>query len=299
MKTLVIGGTGLIGTYAALELSERGHEVTIGARREPVPESPVAGYPLVLADYSAGEYGQDVLSGFDAVVFAAGQDVRQGGSDADDEFWMRYQSDGVPQVTAAARDAGVSRFVQIGSCYHQAEPALIASDRYVRARADADTRARELSNATFAACTLNPPPIVGMLPGSSTRRFGRLVAWAAGEADGPDFAPPGGTNYMSARSLAEAIAGAIERGAAGAAYLVGDENLTYREYFQALIDLSGGTRVLAVRDEEHPFLPDRMIVTGRSRVFQLELDPATVELLGYRRHDALPMLAEMVATVQS
>ncbi|MBA3780553.1 MAG: hypothetical protein H0X12_01700 [Nocardioides sp.] len=32
----------------------------------------------------------------------------------------------------------------------------------------------------------------------------------------PDFLPPGGTNYMPVRSLAEAVAGALERAEPGA-----------------------------------------------------------------------------------
>lgn len=62
-----------------------------------------------------------------------------------------------------------------------------------------------------------------MLP---TKRFDTLMAYARGEMkDTPLFAPPGGTNYMSVHSLAEAIHGALRNAEAGKAYLVGDEML--------------------------------------------------------------------------
>lgn len=299
MKVLVIGGTGLVGVHAAVHLTDLGHEVVVAGRTAPEEPSPVAGLPFVAGDYSRGDFDRAALAGYDAVVFTAGNDVRHvRPEDADDEFWARHQSQAVPALAAAARDAGVGTFVQIGSCYHVVLPELIETNPYVRARRDADEGARALATPDFAVTTLNPPPIVGMVPGPSQRRFAHLVRWARGERDDrmpPLVAPPGGTNYLTVRSLAEAIAGALERGVPGAAYLVGDENLTYAEYFQLLVDLAGGTGRVEVVDAEHPYLPDRMIVPGRNTRFAYEPPADQVELLGYRRGDVAAMLAEMVA----
>jgi len=300
MKTLVIGGTGMIGCHAATLLSERGHEVTIGARSAPGEESPVAGYPVLLGDYATGGLTEAELEPFDAVVFAAGQDVRHvKAEDADADFWAAYQSEGVPAFMARAKRAGVRRAVQVGSYYHMVRPDLAESNPYVRARQLADDRSRELADGDFNVSTLNPPSIVGTIPGRNARGFAKMLAWGRGEltAKVPDAAPPGGTNYMSARSLAEAIAGALENAEPGAAYLIGDENLSYRDYFQLVFDVSGGGRTLEERDESHPFLPDHMIVPGRGAVIRYEPDPAVVELLGYRRGDVRPMLEEMARAV--
>jgi hypothetical protein len=168
---------------------------------------------------------------------------------------------------------------------------------YVAARKAADERTRALSVDGFAAITINPPSIVGATP-ASLRRFSRLFAWARGELEQPAlFAPPGGTNYMSVRSLAEAVAGALSDGEPGRAYLVGDENLTYREYFQLIADVAGSTKVIEERDEAHPYQPDRFIVQGRGRVIRYEPDPAEVALLGYRRADVRTALEEIAAAV--
>lgn len=302
MKVLVVGGTGMIGSHAAVHLDRSGHDVAVAARHEPEPESLVASFPLVLGDYAGDSgIGEADLAPFDAVVFAAGSDVRHvpaGGAAAD--FWHKYQIDGVPAIAARAKRAGVGRFVQIGSYYHQVCPALAATQSYVAARKAADDGALALADGEFTVCTLNPPSIVGMAPGLSTRRFAKQLAWADGKLTGkvPDFAPPGGTNYMSVRSLAEAIEGALLRGENGHAYLVGDENLSYREYFQLLFDSSGSGRVLAERDEEHPFMPDWMIIPGRGNTIAYEPAAAEAELLGYRRHDVRPMIAEMVTQVR-
>jgi nucleoside-diphosphate-sugar epimerase len=298
MRTLVIGGTGMIGCHAATLLHERGHEVTIAGRSAPAEVSPVAGFPLLLGDYSDGGLTERELRGFDAVVFAAGQDVRHvKPEEADAAFWERYQSGGVPRLLERAKRAGVRRAVQVGSYYHMVRPDLGETNPYVRARQLADDRSRELADADFNVSTLNPPSIVGMIPGRGARSFAKMLAWGRGElADRvPDFAPPGATNYMSVRSLAEAIAGALESARPGAAYLVGDRNLSYRDYFQLIFDLAGAGRTLETRDESHPFLPDSMIVPGRGAVISYEPDPAVVDLLDYRRGDVLPMLQHMAS----
>lgn len=298
MKTLLIGGTGMIGCHTAHHLTERGHEVTIGARAVPSAESPVASFPVLVGDYSDDSVREAHLEPFEAVVFAAGQDVRHvRPEDADADYWARYQSAGVPDFLAKAKRAGVRRAVQVGSYYHVVRPNLADTNPYVRARQLADERSRELADAEFNVSTLNPPSIVGAIPGRTARGFAKMLEWGRGELVGtvPDFSPPGGTNYMSVRSLAEAVAGALERAEPGRAYLIGDENLTYRDYFQMIFDLADAGRTLTTRDESHPFLPDRMIVPGRGAVIEYEPDPAVVELLGYRRNDVLPMLAQLAS----
>lgn len=301
-RTLVVGGTGMIGCHAVHLLAERGQEVTVGARSAPAADSPVASFPVLLGDYATGGLTEGELAGFDAVVFAAGQDVRHvRPEDADDAFWATYQSEGVPAFLARAKRAGVRRAVQVGSYYHVVRPDLADTSPYVRARQLADERSRGLADADFNVSTINPPSIVGLVPGRGARGFAKLLAWGRGELGDrvPDFAPAGGTNYMSVRSLAEAIAGALERAEPGAAYLVGDRNLTYTEYFQLIWDASGGGRRLVERDEPHPFLPDSMIVAGRGAVIGYEPDPDVVTLLDYRRDDVETMVAEMAASVQA
>lgn len=126
-----------------------------------------------------------------------------------------------------------------------------------------------------------------------------MISWAAGnEPDIPDFAPPGGTNYMSAASLAQAIRGALVRGEPGAAYLVGDQNLSYREFFQMLVDAAGGGRIITERDEQHRLQPDASIIQGRGNSLAYEPDPDEVRLLGYSRDDcgrAVQALVDVVS----
>jgi len=288
----------MIGQHVTRALAAQGNDVTVAGRNAPAAGSWVEGFDFLEGDYATGGLSVEELTGFDAVVFTAGQDIRHAGGPGDDDFWRVYQIEGVPQAAARAKAAGVKRFVQIGSYYHHVRPDLV-SNEYVAARKAADEGARALSDKSFAAITLNPPSIVGTAPGGSVKQLQRQLRWAAGDLVGkvPDFAPAGGTNYMSVRSVAEAVTGALANGEGGRAYLIGDENLRFVDFFNLVFAASGSGRVLGERDEEHPFLPDWAIVPGRGNVLAYEPDPAEVALLGYRRGDVQPMLEEMVAAL--
>ncbi|WP_226437893.1 NAD-dependent epimerase/dehydratase family protein [Rhodococcus yananensis] len=299
MKILLIGGTGMIGTHAALTLRDHGDDVTLAGRGPVADDCPVADFPFVVGDYTVPSFTRDELAGFDAVVFAAGQDPRHMGTDDDARvFWETTQTVGVPRFAQRVKESGVGRFVQVGSYYHQVRPDIAETDPYVAARKAADEGARALADDEFSVCTLNPPSILGVVPGVSARRYRTMVSWAAGnQPQIPDFAPPGGTNYMSARSLAQAIRGAVHHGESGRAYLVGDENLEYRAFFQMMVDAAGGGREITVKDEPHPLLPDAAIVQGRGNTLSYEPDSAETAVLGYDRGDCARAVAAMVDAV--
>ena len=113
------------------------------------------------------------------------------------------------------------------------------------------------------------------------------------------FGPAGGTNFISCRSLSEAIAGALERGENGKAYLVGDESLSFADYFGLFFKAAGNPAPVPELDKEHPFLPDVGLYTGRGNYVRYEPDPAETALLGYRRNDIAAAVNEIVAQYRS
>lgn len=302
-EILVVGGTGMIGSHIAVALAERGDSVTIASRREPSEWDPqsIAQLPRLLLDYTDEELDVASLEKFDAVVFSAGNDIRHvAPEDENEDFWKKVQSEGVPNFAQKVKQAGVERFVQIGSYYHQLNPEWAENNPYVAARMAADDGARALAGDGFVPITLNPPSIVGAIPGRVVKGFRRMISWVSGELETPElYAPSGGTNYMSIRSLVESVLGALDRGEAGRAYLIGDQNMRYNEYFQLLADVAGSDKTIAERDEAHPFLPDRFIVQGRGNEIAYEPDAAEVDLLGYQRDDVKRALIEIVDMVQA
>lgn len=295
MKILIVGGAGMIGGRTALHLRDAGHQVTIAGRHPPAAGTPLGALPFVRIDYVAMDFDAAALRGFDALVFAAGNDIRHQPPEIGDDYWHEANTIGVPRFFAAARDAGIGRAVNVGSFYPQAAPALVAGNAYVRSRKGADDGVAALAGPDFAAMSINAPFVVGAVEGLVVPMFAAYVAYAQGKlASIPIFMPPGGTNFISARSLAEAIAGGLERGAPGASYLVGDENMTFQDYFGVFFEAVGGEKPPVI-DQEHPMLPDSALFFGRGNTLYYEPDPATVDLLGYRRNDVVPAIREIVA----
>ncbi|SFR89929.1 NAD-dependent epimerase/dehydratase family protein [Sphingomonas jatrophae] len=287
MKILIVGGTGMIGGHAALHLAGRGHAVTLAARRKPAPGTAIDGLPVLIGDYAAGDFATADLSGFDALIFAAGNDIRHlpEGTPAEDHY-HEANTVQIPRFFERARDGGIETAIYIGSFYPQAAPHVVDGDPYLMSRKAADERVRALDAPGFRVCSLNAPVMVGAYPGLAVPFFDAYFAYALGLLDPmPVFCPPGASNFMSVRSLAEAMEGAIARGAGGTAYLVGDDDMTYQDYFHLFFETVGSPLRPKVRDEEHPLLPDAAQPAGRGGVIRYEPTPAETALLGYRCGD--------------
>lgn len=296
MKILVVGGTGALGGHAAIHLASKGHDVSIGGRNPANPDTPMAAMPFVQGDYVAGDYTPEKLSGYDWVVFAAGNDPRHVPQGVDfTEFLIKANHEAVPAFFAAAREAGVKRAVQLGSYYQQAAPELLEGNSYIRSRKAACEGARAEARPGFDVVSVNAPFMVGSVPGLPSVIFDPYVQWAQGKIPIPHFGPTGGTNFMSFQSLSEAIEGALERGESGKAYLVGDENLTFTQYFQLFFDAVDSGVTVEERGEECPLLPDIAIPQGRGNWVRVNPEPAEVTLLGYRRNDVANAVADVVA----
>ncbi|MDB5583527.1 MAG: nucleoside-diphosphate sugar epimerase [Bradyrhizobium sp.] len=284
MKILVVGGTGLLGGDVAVLLHAEGHEVTIGARKPAPAQSAMAAMPHLFGDYMEGGYSVDELKSFDGVIFAAGSDVRHIKEGVTEEVhWRRANAEATPAFFERARDAGVKRALLLGSFYPQAAPALVGKVPYVTGRADADNAVRALARDSFSVSSVNPPYVIGTLPGVIVQAFMAYTSYALGLLPFPAFAPAGGANFITTSSLSRALATAIVRGENGKAYLVGDENLSFQAYLEAYFRAAGRAQTLSVLDQEHPLFPDSILYAGRGGTIYFEPDEAERAFLGYER----------------
>ncbi len=289
---LVVGGTGLTGAHAALHLREAGHKVTLLSRCAPALAS-LRDFDHLAGNYVDDDIPVDALANFDQLVFAAGADIRQLPPGVDDAaFFERVNTQAIPRFFARAKDAGIQRAVYVGTYYPQVVPEKIDSNPYVRSRHLADEGLRALHSASFTVCSLNAPFILGYVPGIVLPHLQVLVQYAAGRLEGmPVIAPAGGVNHISSQSISEAIAGALERGIGGKAYLVGDENLSWKTYLEMYFEAVGNPVVLDVSTDEHPLLPDVILYAGRNAVISYEPDNGE---LGYTRNNVRATVAELV-----
>ncbi len=287
MKILVVGGTGFAGGYAALYLKDQGYDVTVMSRSRPRGTSALNDLPFVQGDYVKDDFSDGRLVGYEGLVFCAGVDVKYfpwDGSVTPEAFYHDLNTVAIPRFFDAARSAGISRTVYLGSFYPQVAPERIAEDPYVRSRYKADEAIRAMSTSTFNVCSCNAPYILGYTPGFDVEHLVTLATYARGEVDGaPIFAPPGGTNHMTCRSVAQALQGGLERGASGKAYLIGDTNLTWKSYFELWFAAAGNPRELEVREDEHPIIPRMIMYAGVNALTAYDPPEDETRLLGYER----------------
>jgi len=290
----VVGGTGMIGGHAALRLRATGHDVTIAGRNAAAAGSALADLPFLRIDFTEETQDTGAVGQFEALVFAAGNDIRHLPKGEDfDGYITRVNAVCAPRFCRAARAAGVRRFINIGSFYPQAAPHLLAGNAYMRSRKAADDGIRALAGADFFAVSINAPFVLGAVPGLTTM-FRSYVGFAEGKfAPMPAAVPPGGVNFISTDSLSDAIEAVMVGGRNGHAYLVGDENLSFQAYFGAFFEALGKPAP-AVVDAEFPLLPDAAISWGRGNNLFYEPDADEAAELGYRRNDVRRTIREEI-----
>jgi dihydroflavonol-4-reductase len=297
MKTLVVGGTGGIGGYIALDLEKVGHDVTIAARNAPAPTSLIAHMDFLRGSYVNGEFTKEQLSGFDNIIFSACNDIRQlpQGLDekAEADYYHRANSVAVPAFVQLAKEAGVKKLAYIGSFYPQARPDLVPKSSYIQSRKAADDGARALADNNFRVVSLNAPWVIGSMKGAENLIYTYMAKYARGEMpEMPVYAIPGGVNIISVKSLSEATIASLTRGKNGVGYLVGDENLHFKDLFKMFFTAVGrGDVELPVRNEPHPIFPDAALLAGRDGTIFYENQG--LGELGYSQHDIYRAVKEI------
>ncbi|NNC54355.1 MAG: epimerase, partial [Pseudomonadales bacterium] len=123
-----------------------------------------------------------------------------------------------------------------------------------------------------------------------------LIEYARGKLVGlPVFAPKGGTNHISTRSLAQAAAHALESGESGKAYLLGDVNYSWKEYLELWFSAVGNPTKLEVKADDHPMLPNAIMFAGAGATVNYEPDAKDMAQLGYERNMIEGVIQDIVA----
>lgn len=104
MKVLVTGGTGFVGPHVVRAIQDAGHNVRALVRKGLVP-----GAERTEGDMTDAESLRRAVEGVDAVVHLVA--IRQGR----EELFQRIMVEGTRDLLAAAREAGVGRFVHMSA----------------------------------------------------------------------------------------------------------------------------------------------------------------------------------------
>jgi dihydroflavonol-4-reductase len=261
MKILVTGATGLLGYHLCRSLVERGYQVT-ALRRTTSDTSLLTGFELdhALGDVTDPPSLDSAVRGQEVVVHAA----------AHLAYWSRERDrqnqvniEGTRNIVKASQQAGVRRLVFVSSIAaigfpERGKPPADESFQFNLEHgglnyAITKKRAEELMIAGckngLDAVIVNPATLFGVL---GTRYRGsewvdkirsRRVA----------FYYSGGRNMVHVADVVQGMISAMERGRSGERYILGGENLTYKDVAQQVAERLGRKIFLA------PVLPQ---ITG-------------------------------------
>jgi dihydroflavonol-4-reductase len=228
VRVYVTGASGFVGGHVARELREQGVEV----RDDWV-------------DLLDGDRLRSAVAGCDAVFHVAALYSFT----APAQELEAVNVEGTRNVLEACRRAGVARIVQTSTCAtcgpvagrqaseEDVPPAWELVVPYKRTKLEAE----RLALAAGAIC-VNPTTPVG----DGDTRPTPTGAMIRGVATGRYRAYPRiGVNLVDVRDVARGHVLALERGRPGERYLLGGVDLTLREVFAAVADLSGRPRPVA------------------------------------------------------
>jgi dihydroflavonol-4-reductase len=241
---LVTGATGFVGWHVARALLDRGQSVRVLARN-PAALRELEGVEAIQGDLRDPASLQRAVAGCSTVYHVA----------ADYRLWTRdpqemHRSnvDGTRAMLDAARRAGVERFVYTstvgciafpeGSIGDESMVAQLADMQgpYKQSKLLAEQVALEFAREGFPVVIVNPTAPVGDHDFKPTPTGKIIVDFVRGAM--PAYLDTG-LNVVDVRDVALGHLAACEKGRVGERYILGAENLTLKQIFDALSPIAG------------------------------------------------------------
>ena len=248
MNIFMIGGTGLLGCEAAIQLIKQGHKVTSVAL-PPLPE----GAPI--PEEMAIEFGDinkrtdeeilEMLKGNDVFIFAAGVDERVEFPAPVMDAYKKFNIAPLERMFPLCKQAGIKKAVVLGSYFSylaKIRPDMQCTQRnpYIKSRILQEEVCEKFADDDFAVTVLELPYIFGTQPG---RRpvWTILIEQIAGMDKLPfTMYPKGGTAMLTCRQVGEVIAGAATNDDKGFhAYPISMYNMKWNEFLGYVYDARG------------------------------------------------------------
>ena len=212
----MIGGTGLLGCEAAIQLIKKGNKVTSVAL-PPLPEGAPIPKEMELnfgdINKRSDEEILEMLKGNDVFIFAAGVDERVEFPAPVMDYYKKYNIAPLERMLPLCKKAGVKRAVVLGSYFSylaKLKPEMQCAQRnpYIKSRLLQEETVEKFCDDSFSACVLELPYIFGTQPGRKPV-WTILIEQIAGMDKLPfTLYPKGGTAMLTCRQVGEVICGA-------------------------------------------------------------------------------------------
>lgn len=247
MKILVTGADGFVGSNLVRELLKRGHEVTAFVQRGLNPIT-LEGLPLKICygDLLDPPSISQAMQGCEGLVHAA---AHLGVWPYYADLQARVNVDGTQHVMDAALAFKLKKIVFVGTANSYGygsrqspgdETRPYNSGHYRLGYMDTKREAQDrvlamVKNQGLPAVVVNPTFMFGpfALKTGATLMIDKILH---GKLAGYT---PGGRNYVAVKDVCVGIANALERAAPGSCYLLGNQNMSYKEIFEAIAEVLG------------------------------------------------------------
>ncbi len=251
-KVLVTGANGLLGANLVRQFLEDGYFVKSmlrkGADRSAIEE--------VDCEFFEGEITRrddvfEAVMDCDYIIHAAAQTSQY---PSELEAYKETNIEATQLLVEAAKHFQIKRFVFIstancftnGSREHPGKessgfmPWLKASGYAYSKYLAQQNIIREVKENSFPAIIVNPTFLVGAY--DTKPSSGKLLLYAS--ENRILFYPPGGKSFVDAENASKAICNALTKGKSGECYLIAGENLSYKDFFKKVGELTGKKKIL-------------------------------------------------------
>jgi len=248
MNILVTGADGILGSNLVMELLKRSHNVSVllleGTKSPTLDGLPITSY---YGNVLKPECLDVPFKNNDVVIHCAAlTDMFPARS----KIVRTVNIEGTRNVIKACLKHSIKRLIFIGTANSftfgtskdkpGVEDTPYASLHYGTDYMDSKRSAQELileavKNDGLPAIVVNPTFMIG--PYDSKPSSGKMIL-ALYKGKVPGYTS-GGKNYVAVKDVAVAVSNAIEKGRIGQCYLLGNENLSYKEAFEKLANAIG------------------------------------------------------------
>jgi len=285
VRILVTGATGFLGFHLCERLVSRGDEVTAFHRQQSrTARLEALGIRRVQGELRDLSGLRSAVSGQDAVIHAAA-DVRYWVLETEEQDQVNVS--GTRNIAQACRLEGTRRMLHVSSMSAIGIPpdALHPADEtfefnlqggpltYNRSKKRAEEAVFEEVAKGLDAVIVNPASVFG--PHGSSYRLGEVIRKVARGWIVPYFT--GGICTVHVADVVEGMLAALDRGIRGDRYILGGENLSYREIARRSLEAQRMRRPLVpLLPAVTPILAALMAPVGRIRGQPPRFNPANL-----------------------